>query len=432
MEDKMSNVGFICSSDGAKSSYEIGCIKAIKELNSGISCAAGAFMGSINAMLIAMDDVEGMIRFWRNASKIGFFDVAANIGQMYVNEWEGSEYARFMIKYLGYVTSRNDDMQKIRRLLNQYVNEEKVRRSDVKCAFVGISPYTLSPQIFSPEDVPDGQLADYIMCSALFPVLALSGDEYSTCLDYEISPYKAIDRYSPSLIISTDETSEVKMPLNPSSLKIVRPSRMMKLTVNESAEDMIDNIRLGYVDTLREVSFSYGNTYYINRLTDREGSLKERISKNTDVHKSALVGYLLRIKDVTEEKVIQRLGSMLSAAGMKVNDVYVSLLENVAEYLEVEKNEKYTDKTLRREVMKKMYALCGEYSESLNDEGHIVEVISSAKDDHPGIYDSGMIVKYFLILFATDPASYDILKDFIGSLHLKVILAIIAMIYFAE
>ena len=54
----MSKVGLVLSPDGARCSYEIGVIKAIKELKTQISCTSGAFVGSINAVLIAQDNIE--------------------------------------------------------------------------------------------------------------------------------------------------------------------------------------------------------------------------------------------------------------------------------------------------------------------------------------------------------------------------------------
>lgn len=420
----MGNVGFICSPDGAKSSYEIGCIKAIKELNGNISFSAGNFMGSINAALIALDDMDSMIRFHRSASKADIDGIVRKVAEKYTEEWAQCDHAAFMLRYLTYVTSDDKDISRLRKLIAKFIDEEKLRSSVVKFAFVGLSPYTFMPEVYTMEKIPRGQLHDYLLCSALYPVISLAGKEYKIGIPYEFSSYRAAENFSPTLIISTDETSERRDGRLP--LKIISPSEMINITSNESAEDMIRNIRLGYIDTLREVSFSYGSIYYINRLTNGADLLKDRVYSCNDAHKKALVCSILRLGEYTYDSVTDRLTAMAAGAGMKGNDVYLALLENAANILGVEKSEKYTDESLKNALGELIEKLLNEVSENLSDEKYVLRLIS---DTEAGFIQPLRVAEYFLVLYALNPDSYPLVKNFVGSLHLKVILAIVTIIY---
>lgn len=426
----MGNVGFICSPDGAKSSYEIGCIKAIKELNTDITATSGAFVGVINAVLIAVTDIDGMVKFWRTASKIGLTDIINRVSRMYVEEWERYDRSQFMMKYLTFVVSDDSDMQKLRKLLGQYITENAVKSASVKCSIVGVSPYTFELECFSAEKIPKGQLIDYIMCSVLYPVLSVTDGKTSGVLPYESSPYKAIDMFSPSLVLSTDEMSAQPNPSESRmNIKLIRPTEMMPFSFNESAQDMIKNIRLGYIDTLREVSFSYGSTYYINRLVDDSPeSLKSRMNAVPSAHSGELISFLLRISGSDPKVISERIAAMLLGAGIKSGDMYVALTENAASLLGIDKTEKYTDKSLREVLSGRIKKLCVENAGELNDVGKVISVIENATDG--GVFTgSDLIAKYFLIFYAADPSNYDALTEFAGSLHLKIILAVVVMIY---
>ncbi len=420
----MGNVGFIFSPDGAKSSYEIGCIKAIKELNGEVSFVSGNFLGSINAVLMASGDIDNMIRFWRSASKLRLQEIVGKVAGMYLDEWANYEHSRFIIKFLTFVTSEDKDMQDFRKLLGKYVDEEKVRNSEIKCSVIGISPYTFRPEVYPVEKIPKGQMTDYIMCSALYPMESLAGSDYHIGIPYEFSSWRAMEMFSPTLIISTDEVSE--RGEDNLTAKLIKPSKMIRSLFSESAEDMIRNIRLGYVDTLREVSFSYGNIFYINKLTD-ENSLKERVRSDIPQNKKDLLTNILRLKEYSPEAVTERIIAMASGAGLRGSDAFLSLTENAADILGVEKSDKYTDKTLREALVKRIEAVCEEVSEDLNNEEYVLKIVSDT--ELTGFLSPRRVTECFLILYATGRENYPLVKKFVGSLHLKVILAIVVMIY---
>ncbi|MBE6038508.1 MAG: hypothetical protein E7218_04815 [Anaerofustis stercorihominis] len=428
----MSKVGLVLSPDGARCSYEIGVIKAIKELKTQISCTSGAFVGSINAVLIAQDNIEKMVRFWKYAFQNRIFDVIGAVSDKYVNEWEGLDYHTFVMEFLKYATSDDENVNILRKLLNTHIDEEAVRSSEIECSIVGISPYTLDIELYPLEKIPQGKLTEYILVSVLFPTLSLSMTEMNGALPYKSSPYRAIEIYSPTILLSTDEVSQLPSTgQHKMIIRVISPSEMLDFTLHETPADTINNLRLGYIDTLRRVSFSYGERYYINRLTDEDNpaSLKMKLKKPLPAHLPRLICLLLHLKTYSESAVRERLQAMLRASGIKGGDFHVSLLEVAAELLEVGKTEKYTDTSLRIAVCEKLKELCRENSTHLTRSEDVMQVINDTVENGDVFVGADMFSKYFLILLATDPRNYDAMEEFVGELHLKSIAAIVTLIY---
>ena len=91
----MSNYGLVLSSDGSKSSFEIGAWKALREFDINIAGVSGSFVGALNAALIAQGDFERAVRFWRNVATKDLFGVNKFIAQKYTEEWSKSDTKTF-------------------------------------------------------------------------------------------------------------------------------------------------------------------------------------------------------------------------------------------------------------------------------------------------------------------------------------------------
>ena len=81
MEEKMPDYGLILSSDGSKSSFEIGAWKALRELKINITAISASFVGALNAALIVQGDFENAVRFWKNVYAKNLFGINRHIAQ---------------------------------------------------------------------------------------------------------------------------------------------------------------------------------------------------------------------------------------------------------------------------------------------------------------------------------------------------------------
>lgn len=72
-----SGVGLVLSGGGGKGAYQVGVLKALKEngMMDDVTAISGASIGSVNAMLYAMDDIDIMYNAWEDINLLTVFDV---------------------------------------------------------------------------------------------------------------------------------------------------------------------------------------------------------------------------------------------------------------------------------------------------------------------------------------------------------------------
>ncbi|MEG2646290.1 MAG: patatin-like phospholipase family protein, partial [Clostridia bacterium] len=183
--------GLVLEGGGAKGSYQVGAMKALIENGFEFSCVTGTSIGAINAALIAQGDFDLLYEMWQTMSYDDLFD----IDKQYINKLLKLYVGKDTIKYLTLqikkaIKEKGIDTSKIRKLLNEKIDEEKLRKSDVD---FGLVTYCLSDQraqeIFL-EDMPKGKIVDYIMASSNLPVFKrakiddkhyLDGGIYDNC-----------------------------------------------------------------------------------------------------------------------------------------------------------------------------------------------------------------------------------------------------------
>ena len=136
-------VGLALEGGGAKGSYQAGAYMAMKKCGVRIDAVVGTSIGSLNGALIAAHDEEKMLKLWRDAT---FTEI----------------YKAFK--------SRGLDMSNYRALVRNAVDEEKVRKSDIKFGLTTVRVETLEAMERFIDDIPSGQLHDYITASSYLPV----------------------------------------------------------------------------------------------------------------------------------------------------------------------------------------------------------------------------------------------------------------------
>lgn len=106
-------IGLVLTGGGGKGAYQIGVMKALKEQGylDDVVAISGASIGSINAMLYAMDDVEMMLKAWIDIDMSTIFDV--DLEMLIANKpfFSRDEMLKLIEKYIDFEkirTSRYD------------------------------------------------------------------------------------------------------------------------------------------------------------------------------------------------------------------------------------------------------------------------------------------------------------------------------------
>ena len=425
----MAEYGLVLSSDGSKSSFEIGAWKALRELDITITAVAGSFVGALNAALIAQGDFEKAVRFWRNISSNNLFFVNKHIAQKYADEWSKTETRQFRKLFINYIQGKTDELAPLKEMIDMYIDEKTVRSSGTALGFVSISMTNLEADMLTLNNIPKGKLTQYLLAAACFPQIAQVNRAKDTQFSLEYSPYKIIESEGVKQILSTDEILVLPPNLVP-EVTIISSSEAMELTLNESVEHMRNSIKLGYIDTLKMFEKSIGQSYLIKPGNEVEfNSFKMKIGRPLPAHLNDLIRILLRLKNLTKEIILTRLSNLLRDGGIAVNDLYISLLENLARFIGIKNDEKYVlDKLLNitiSESKERLTAAKNTLVES-NDLKNTLMNISAPGRNLP---DSDLFMEYFLLLISAKPEKYNKFRAFISYLHPKTTVALVTLIY---
>lgn len=222
---------------GSKGAYEIGVWQALNELGIEINIVTGSSIGAVNGALVAQNDFETAKRIW--------------------NEIEEST-----IKEL---TEKNE----LRRLLEEKVKEDEIRNSKTEYGVVTVEFPSFKDHCVFIEDIPKGQLVDYILASsACFPIIT----------PYEIDDKKYIDGgYFDNLPVkmAIDKGAKNVVAVDLGSLGRIRKDAFKEaeffrhiystwdlgsfLEFNPNNTKRI--IRLGYLDTMKAFNVFSGKKY---------------------------------------------------------------------------------------------------------------------------------------------------------------------------
>ena len=171
--DLSKEYGIVLEGGGAKGAYQVGAWRALREAGIRIKGAAGTSVGALNGALICMDDFEKAERIWENISYSRVMDVDDELME---------RLRKFSLKDISSLASLNVgelitgairvlrdggfDIAPLRALIEDVVDEEKIRNSDRELYVVTYSISDRQPLIANVKEAPEGTVADLLMASA--------------------------------------------------------------------------------------------------------------------------------------------------------------------------------------------------------------------------------------------------------------------------
>ncbi len=141
---------------GARGAFEAGVWKAIKELGLEIEVIVGASIGAINGAMFAAG--ADTLELWENITVTDVLDVQKT-----------NKEPLFMTYFKEFVRG-GIDTTPLKNLLEKYLSEEMLRNSPID---YGLTTFDVkekkSINLFK-KDIPEGEMIDYILASACFPL----------------------------------------------------------------------------------------------------------------------------------------------------------------------------------------------------------------------------------------------------------------------
>lgn len=245
MEER--KTAFVLGGGGSRGAYEIGVWQALRELGVPIHLVTGTSVGAINGALVAQEAFDLAVALWREIDTSMVFDV--EIKNILANNGIGTD--------------------KLKALLNRYIDEEAIRKSPIEFGLVTAELSSMTPKFIMKEQIPKGLLVDYLLASStLFPAMK----------SYEINSLKYVDggftdNLPVGLALDHGATHIVAVDLE--AVGVVRKNRLQDanfLRIIQSPWELGNFLifdrtnskkimRLGYLDTMKAFHVFEGNRF---------------------------------------------------------------------------------------------------------------------------------------------------------------------------
>ena len=264
---------------GARGAYQVGAWRALEEAGIRYNAVSGTSVGAINGALMAMRDLTQAEQIWKDIRFSQIINVDdADMGRLLSGGFENLEQVKSaFLTVKSILKDRGLDVEPLRNMLAERVDEEKIRSSGVDLYLTTVSITDKKELEIDAKDLEPGQLKDMIMASAYHPAFKqapLGGKSYADGGFYDLVPISAlISRGHKDLIVirlnSFGIERRVKIPEDV-TITTITPQESLGNVLNFSSEQSTANMVLGFYDAQKVLYGLYGREYYIDRTMTEE------------------------------------------------------------------------------------------------------------------------------------------------------------------
>ncbi|SHI06691.1 patatin-like phospholipase family protein [Sporanaerobacter acetigenes] len=357
--------GVILEGGGAKGAYHIGAYKAIMDMGIEIGGIAGTSVGALNGAMLVQGEYEKAYELWYNMT----YSRVIEANDEKIEKIKNGKMSRSDIKNLagaikGVINDGGLDITPLRNLLEEVIDEEKIRNSGKDFGIVTVSLSDLKPVEIYIEDIPKGMLVDYLIASAYFPVFKkekIDGKKYIDGGVYNNLPINLLSDkgYKDLIAIRTHGVGRAKK-FDTKDLNIIyiSPNEDLGKTLDFDSETARRDLQLGYYDGIKALRKLKGYKYYIEPKRDEEYFLNTLLNLGED--KILEIGQVLGIENVPYRRalfefIMPKISEILGTDKENdYEDIVIRFLEILAEKYDIEKFKIYSyDEFL--DIVKKQY-----------------------------------------------------------------------------
>ena len=345
--------GLVLEGGGAKGSYQLGAYKALLEMDIEISGITGTSIGAINGAMIAQGDFEKAKDLWMAIDPEEVFKMSTeDLSDLMNLNFDRNNVGRIFGRIKNIFENKGIDVEHIRKYLDEFVDEDKVRSSQLDFGLVTYSLTDFEPLELFIEDIPEGKLVEYLIASSYLPAFKgekLDGKRFIDGAVHDNLPINMLvgRGYNEIIAIRTYGSGRVRPVDDEASVSVqhIGPTEDLGRVLEFVPERIEHNIRLGYLDTKRHYENLKGTNYYIRAEDDEDYYFQ--LWQTIDNASVLEAGRLLGCKDYPAkrllfEKIIPRLQGLLELEEtVGYQELLIASLEVLAAKLEIEPYEIY-------------------------------------------------------------------------------------------
>lgn len=257
--------GLVLAGGGTKGAFQVGVWKALKEIGIDVKAIAGASIGALNGALFLQDDFYSTVKMYEkikidNVMKVEGVNAEKNIFNL----------SNIFNLAADFKKQKGIDNTPLREMIKQYIDMEKLYNSDIDFGLVTYSVKNRTPLQKFKNEIPKEQMEDYLLASSCFPIFKpqiIDGEEYFDGGLYDNIPSNMLIEkgYKNIIIADIAGIGFSKKSINKDVyVKVISPSEDLGGTFEFNHERIINNIKLGYLDTMRSFHKLQGHIYYFS------------------------------------------------------------------------------------------------------------------------------------------------------------------------
>lgn len=264
----MARYGLVLAGGGAKGAYQMGAWKALREMGITFDAIAGVSIGSINGALIAAGDFDRAMEMWQSVS----LDKGVKINSALPDPDNLFSKKNWGALFKEVIKNGGIDASPLSEYIKIYVDEKKIRENNIP---LGIITVQMGQKVSGLElfidDIPEGELVDYLLASSSIPLVTNIGPEGEKFLDggvYDNTPVMTLKKrgYNNLIVIDIANLKGVAYNLNFSNSRVVhiKPYDTDDLGAAFDFDPALTEKRMtmGYLDTKKAFGELLGNIYH--------------------------------------------------------------------------------------------------------------------------------------------------------------------------
>lgn len=326
------NIALSLEGGGARGAYQIGAVKALFENGYKFDAIVGTSIGAINGAYIAQGDFNKIYSMWETMSFKDLFDLDNDIMKKTMQINLDIDSIKYLSRKLGEaIKNKGMDTGKMRQILEEGIDEEKIRNSNILYGLVTMCLSDINGEEKFINQIPNGKLVDYIMASSNLPVFKRSIIDNKKYLDggaWDNCPVHMLEQkgYKNAIVIRAHKRIRIRDYKNiikrgNITLNMIEPIDTLPSILNFDSANLKEEIKLGYYDALRYINSYDGFRYYFNKISDDE-----------------VINKLKNIEISNIEKILRKQKIKL----VKNDNIYDILIEKLLPALTLKTKEKKT------------------------------------------------------------------------------------------
>ncbi|MCU6734259.1 patatin-like phospholipase family protein [Diplocloster agilis] len=355
--DLTKEYGIVLEGGGARGAYQVGAWRALAEAGVKISAVAGTSVGALNGALICMGDIDKAEHLWREVSYSQVMDVDdVLMSQIFMGTADPIETMKEMMRLL---KDGGADITPLRKLIEENVDEEYIRKSPVAFYLLTFSISELKELDLGIDEIPPGMLNDLLIASAYLPVFKterLHGKVYMDGGMFNNVPLPSLVNrdYKDIIMIrifGPGREKKVKIPED-TTVYSIEPRVHLGNILDFDHRKSVRNMKIGYYDAKRLLYGLKGMIYYIEQTQEECYYLKQLVNLKPETLHFVSEAYKLD-KDPALlhrnlfEVILPVVASELKLAkNWTYDELYLTMMEATAKLFRIQKYKIYTDTEL--------------------------------------------------------------------------------------